>query len=60
MRHNRRCSPVCKYNTNGDLVETYYSVKEASRQTGINESTIRHWAKAETEHDGYIYKRFKQ
>lgn len=57
MRHSKKCRPVYQYDTKGNLVKSFYSVKEAERQLGIKGDILRYWAKCGTIHDGYIYKR---
>ena len=42
ISNNARMKPVAQYNLNGDLVDTFRSIGEASRKTGVSKYGIRY------------------
>jgi group I intron endonuclease len=48
---------IGQYNLNNELVNTFISISEASRQTGIPKSTIQEFVKNNNNNRGFIWKR---
>lgn len=57
MKHSKRCCPIYKYTIEGQLIDTYYSIKEAARQHNIQEATLRYRIKKGIETCGFIFTR---
>lgn len=55
MRHNRKCSPIYKYDMDGKLITQYYSISDAARQNGFSVDWIRQRINRKKEVEGYIY-----
>ena len=54
---NPRSKPVSQYSPNGEFINTYAAVREASRETGIGESNIRSVCKGRGKQaGGFIWK----
>lgn len=57
MRHSKKCCSIYKYDTNGDVINRYYSISEAARQEGISKDKLRHIINYQKELNGFKYVR---
>ena len=48
---------IGKYNLNNELINTYVSISEASRQTGISKKSIQKYVKDTIINRGFIWKK---
>jgi hypothetical protein len=53
---NKRARPVLKLSIEGDILERYKSVKEASRAIGIHSTTLTPMLNSEKIYRGFIWK----
>jgi hypothetical protein len=56
---NAKVKPVAQYDLNGSLIQTFYSVKEASRQLNISDSDIHRCHKKNWSRNGFMFKKFE-
>lgn len=51
--------PICKYSTDGELLSTYWSIKETARCEGISNNSLTHYLRGLTKSstcNGFIYR----
>ena len=60
LRHPRKCD-IARFDLNGNFIDVFKSVSEASRQTGIGRGTISHCINQRTyTAGGYIWKKIEK
>lgn len=57
MRHSKRCTTIYKYDSKGNLVNSYFSISEAARQNNIVADLLRHKINKGKEVGGFLYSR---
>jgi group I intron endonuclease len=56
---NAKVKPVAQYDLKGNLIQTFYSVKEASRQLNISDSDIHRCHRKNWSRNGFMFKKFE-
>jgi hypothetical protein len=56
---NAKVKPVAQYDLKGSLIQTFYSVKEASRQLNISDSDIHRCHRKNWSRNGFMFKKFE-
>lgn len=59
MRHNSKCTNIYKYDLNGNLIASYFSISEAARQNNLKPDFLRSRINRHKEVDGFLYSRDK-
>lgn len=57
---NAKVKPVAQYDLEGRLIQTFYSIKEASRQLGIADSDIHRCHKNKWSRNNFMFRKFEK
>lgn len=57
---NAKVKPVAQYDLQGNLIQTFYSVKEASRQLGISDSDIHRCHTKKWSRNNFMFRKFEK
>lgn len=56
---NAKVKPVAQYDLQGNLIQTFYSIKEASRQLSISDSDIHRCHKNKWSRNNFMFRKFE-